>query len=231
MRDCKECRICHRVKELSEYRIRKESGKHRSECKECLAQKERDRRTENAETIRQKDKERYYRNIADVKIRSKKYREKNKESIKLKKSLYKKQNRHVCNAAHARRKALKRNASVCWANQEHINSVYGKAKRFEAWLGVSYHVDHIVPITNDLVCGLHNEFNLQILPAVDNIRKSNIFNIEDVNHTLSESDYIEKENQIMLKLNMSAPEGDPITNPTPPQTGGGKSPPPTPVAN
>lgn len=38
-----------------------------------------------------------------------------------------------------------------------------------------YQVDHIIPLTHQLVCGLHTEFNLQVLSKVKNTNKSNYF--------------------------------------------------------
>lgn len=39
--------------------------------------------------------------------------------------------------------------------------------------GIQHQVDHIVPLRHPLVCGLHCEANLQVIPALDNQRKSN----------------------------------------------------------
>lgn len=41
--------------------------------------------------------------------------------------------------------------------------------------GISHEVDHIVPLRSKLVCGLHNEFNLRVIPAAENNRKGNRF--------------------------------------------------------
>lgn len=47
--------------------------------------------------------------------------------------------------------------------------------------GEGFHVDHIIPITNELVCGLHVDYNLQILTAQENLTKKNKFIQEDWN--------------------------------------------------
>ncbi len=75
--------------------------------------------------------------------------------------------------AAAKRRALKLQATPLWANQELMKDMYKEA----ALKGM--HVDHIIPLNNPLVCGLHCEFNLQLLPAKENLSKSNKFNISN----------------------------------------------------
>lgn len=73
----------------------------------------------------------------------------------------------------AARRAATRRATPAWADEDAIRRVYDMAARLEAETGVRYHVDHIVPLRSKRVCGLHNEFNLCALPALENIRKGN----------------------------------------------------------
>ena len=60
-------------------------------------------------------------------------------------------------------------AKVAWADQDKIVAIYEYAR------SLGYHVDHIVPLNSEVVCGLHVEHNLTVLPPQDNIKKSNRF--------------------------------------------------------
>lgn len=41
----------------------------------------------------------------------------------------------------------------------------------------SWHVDHIIPLQGANVCGLHVPGNLRVIPAIDNMRKSNQYEV------------------------------------------------------
>ena len=80
------------------------------------------------------------------------------------------------NATEARRRSLKQQATPSWVTKDHyaqIKLLYWLAKDLEAVSGEQYHVDHIVPLRNKKVCGLHVPWNLQVLPADINISKGN----------------------------------------------------------
>ena len=81
----------------------------------------------------------------------------------------------------ARERGIKK-ATPSWADMQYMNDVYCGCREFEdilANVGVTqkFHVDHIVPLKHDKVCGLHNQFNIQVLSASDNLAKSNFFAI------------------------------------------------------
>lgn len=136
-------------------------------------------RVENADRLAKNKREYYLRNKNRLLQYQIEYRRLNTSKISSRASAYKKNNRALFNHFGAVRRSQKIKASVKWANDRKILQIYSKAKRFKDWLGVDYHVDHIIPLQHPSVCGLHNEFNLQILTSSENIRKSNKFNPED----------------------------------------------------
>lgn len=79
--------------------------------------------------------------------------------------------RLYCNSRYSRAKE----GRVSWANKFFIKEAYHLASLRTKLTGMEWHVDHIIPLRNPLVCGLHVENNLQVIPAEVNHRKGNRF--------------------------------------------------------
>lgn len=77
------------------------------------------------------------------------------------------------NADTARRRAMKLHATPKWANQFFIEEIYDLARLRTKHTGYEWQVDHIVPLRSKLVCGLHWEGNLRVIPKKANLQKSN----------------------------------------------------------
>ena len=70
----------------------------------------------------------------------------------------------------------KSKASPKWLSKvqkDNILIFYEAAAQLSVELGVKFHVDHIMPLKGKNSCGLHVPWNLQVIPAIDNIKKSN----------------------------------------------------------
>jgi hypothetical protein len=72
----------------------------------------------------------------------------------------------------ANRRAKRKQATPTWANHYVINLLYASMEYFRKE-GLDVHVDHIVPLVSDVVCGLHCHFNLRLMYADLNHQKSN----------------------------------------------------------
>lgn len=85
---------------------------------------------------------------------------------------YKQRNRHKAIADCAARFAASLRARPAWADRRLIDDLYALARIYRD-AGFAAHVDHIVPLRSKIVCGLHVEANLTVLPAKANMLKSN----------------------------------------------------------
>jgi hypothetical protein len=69
-----------------------------------------------------------------------------------------------------KRRAAKKHRTPAWASLEAIKTIYANCPE-------GYHVDHVIPLQGKLVSGLHIESNLQYLPASENAKKFNKYQI------------------------------------------------------
>lgn len=97
----------------------------------------------------------------------------NPEKRKANVSRWDKANADQVNAKTAKRRATKLNATPLWANTFFIKEAYHLAKLRTKVMGFEWEVDHIVPLQSKVVCGLHVENNLQVIPKMNNRIKSN----------------------------------------------------------
>ena len=81
------------------------------------------------------------------------------------------------NAKSAQRRAKRISTLPKWVDSEYekffLEEIHNLAKLREKTTGIKWHVDHIVPLTSDVVCGLHCSDNLQLLTATENLMKAN----------------------------------------------------------
>lgn len=114
-----------------------------------------------------------YDNIEQARATEQRYRDQNRAICNERIREWKKANPHVKALEASQRRAVKLGATPRWANLAAIEAIYREASRLRQETGQAYHVDHIVPLRSRLVCGLHVEANLQIVPAKENLRKCN----------------------------------------------------------
>ena len=184
----KQCKYCLEIK-VKEGNFRRHvdcAGGVVAKCNACF---NRDRPSRAGSEYAKKLWKKYYakkrdellRNQKENESRKKKQAERyknNKEEIKRKQKEYSKTSR--AKSLNARRQSHRNRrlsrAQPKWLSEKHLqemNDIYWLAQDLKVITGEVYHVDHIVPLQGVNICGLHVPWNLQILPADLNIRKSN----------------------------------------------------------
>ena len=104
-------------------------------------------------------------------LKMQQYQRKNREKVNAKNRKWKSENKpwlsDNAKADVRNRYAKRKSHTPRWADEQWIKDYY------EGAIHLQLQVDHIVPINSPIVCGLHCEHNLQLLPADVNNEKGN----------------------------------------------------------
>lgn len=113
--------------------------------------------------------------IARNKEACKRYIERNLEKTKAQRRAWRVNNPDKANIITANRRAIKHNASIDYGelNDLIIAEAYSLAILRNKTTNIKWHVDHIIPLKSKYVCGLHVGINLQVIPAIENMKKGN----------------------------------------------------------
>lgn len=145
---------------------------HLKRCPKCTSLSKRKWRENNSEKIKE------WRKLTSntQKEHNKRYRNNNPEGVKISRLKFRKNHPEKIRADNARRRAKRKCATPSWLTETHHKEIlefYKKARELEKETGRKHHVDHIIPLGGENVSGLHVPWNLQILEAIENIKKGN----------------------------------------------------------
>jgi hypothetical protein len=198
---CFGCGTTKLISEFSRNRARKDG--HQTRCKACQSPARKAHRTEHAEADKARasayytankavlaEKRKHYpsRTAEAAGARSAKHYQDNRARILARSALRYQNNREKILAQCAARfqgarglwyektrryVAKKQQAVPLWADPAQMATVYAKAQELSVAFGISLEVDHVVPLTSPLVCGLHTADNLQLLATGANRSKGN----------------------------------------------------------
>lgn len=186
----KTCRSCSTDKPLTEYpKLASSNDGYNSLCKSCKRVRDNIYYNENRLKVREwqskyrkgneKDKERrrafYWANREMILQKQRVTFWANKEAAYEARREWYRNNKEKINEWTKERQRRVISATPTWANKEKIGEIYRQADFMRQLSGMDYEVDHIVPITSKIVCGLHCEHNLQIITAEENMKKKNLY--------------------------------------------------------
>jgi hypothetical protein len=188
------CKQCGELKSASHFSVdRTVKAGLRSKCKKCSNKNSAQRYQETREKHLAKNREYYKENKArkaatnriwyeltkdQRRLNRREYYAKNPDKVKETNRNWRTENPHLIPAYGAKRRAATIQRTPRWLTPDDhafISGLYDSCLIITALTGIKHHVDHVLPLQGKYISGLHVPGNLQILTAVENSQKLNVW--------------------------------------------------------
>ena len=179
----KICIQCKKRKSIFLFDYRNDTKKLKNQCHKCVSKIKMEWKKNNRDIVLTSSRKRYgkyreeicYRMTAEYYIKHKKFNVLKRKRKRCKQHYQ--NNKHYYAVKTAKQRALKllhtfpqgvecKKILKLYKKRNILNEKYGKNK---------YSIDHIIPLKNKSVCGLHTINNLRIITTTENLKKSNKF--------------------------------------------------------
>lgn len=149
-------------------------------CRSCIAEYMAKYRKEHAERLSQQKKEWAKNNQEHKAAMDREYARANPEIRQTARRNWEQRNPGVATALKTQNRLARAQRVPAWLTEDDrwmIAQAYKLAAQRTEIFGFVWHVDHKIPLKGRRVSGLHVPDNLQVLPARDNLRKNNQFEV------------------------------------------------------
>jgi thymidine kinase len=157
---------CHKCRSEAQKKWRNDNKQKVCADRASWRKNNREKRRKIERAWRAKNRERHYAMI-------KEWTKNNREKRNAIAARYAKRHPAKVSLNHRRYISARHISMPSWANEFFMDEAYDLAKLRTKKLGFKWVVDHIVPIRSNIVCGLHTDANLQVIPFTINASKSN----------------------------------------------------------
>jgi hypothetical protein len=177
----KTCKGCASVKPMSLfYKDKQAKDLCSTYCKECTKAKANAAYHNNKEVHNARSNDYRRKNMPKIRAIAANYREKNRKKINAYSGEWIKSNRLSSTLHTAKYRAAKLQRTPHWLTEFDllkIKCLYQLAAMRTRESDYTWDVDHIIPLKGRLVSGLHVPDNLRVIPATENKRKLNKYEV------------------------------------------------------
>jgi hypothetical protein len=175
----KTCVKCNTSKELNQYyKSTRNLDGLEGRCKACKSAYRKSQYKKNRDIELSKNAAWKEANLERYKEIGREHYRNNKEEHNAFMQQHYYDNKGMYRAKDAKYRATKLKATPPWLTEKQLHDItviYTACTKVSKRTGKPHHVDHVIPLQGENICGLHVPWNLAIIPAKMNLSKSNTY--------------------------------------------------------